>query len=63
MILKTIVERLVENDVYIYIKNISKEFAGKILSINEDNIVTLEDKNNNLIHIPLSEITIITERR
>ena len=63
MILKTIVESLVENDVYIYIKNISKEFAGKILSSNEDNIVTLEDKNNNLIHIPLSEITIITERR
>jgi hypothetical protein len=62
MILKTIIEKLVDNYVYIYVKNIAKEFAGKLLSL-ETGIITIEDKNNNLIYIPMSEVTIITERR
>lgn len=63
MIPKKIVENLVDNDVYIYIKNIAKEFAGKIISITEADLVVLEDKNNNLAYIPISEISVITERR
>ncbi|MFX0035796.1 MAG: hypothetical protein ACFE9I_09165 [Candidatus Hermodarchaeota archaeon] len=63
MIPKTIIEKLIENYVYVYIKNIAKEFAGKLLSITEDDIIVLEDKYNNVIYIPISEITIITERR
>jgi len=66
MIPKTIIEGLIENYVYIYIKNISKEFAGKLLSIKEElggDILVLEDKNINLIYIPISEVTVITERR
>jgi hypothetical protein len=62
MILKAIIEKLVDNYVYIYVKNIAKEFAGKLLSL-ETGIITLEDKNNNLIYIPMSEVAIITERR
>ena len=66
MIPKTIIEGLIENDIYVYIKNISKEFAGKLLSIKEElggDILVLEDKNINLIYIPISEVTVITERR
>ena len=63
MIPKKIVENLVNNDVYIYIKNMTKEFAGKITSITEADLVVLEDKNENLVYIPISEISVITERR
>jgi len=63
MIPKKIVENLVDIDVYIYIKNITKEFAGKIKSITEADIVVVEDKNNNITYIPISEISVITERR
>jgi len=67
MIPKTIIEGLIENYVYIYIKNISKEFTGKIVSITPypaaEDIIVLEDKNNNIIYIPMSEVTVITERR
>ena len=66
MIPKTIIEKLIENYVYIYCKNISKEFAGKLVSIKEElggDILVLEDTNNNIIYIPMSEVTIITERR
>ena len=63
MIPKKIVENLVNNDVYIYIKNVNKDFAGKIISISEADIIVLEDKNNNISYIPITEINIITERR
>ncbi len=67
MIPITIIEGLIENDVYIYIKNISKEFTGKIVSITPytaaEDIIVLEDKNDNIIYIPMSEVTVITERR
>jgi len=66
MIPKTIIEGLIGNDVYIYVKDISKEFAGKLLSIKEvlgGDILILEDKLNNLVNIPISEVAIITERR
>jgi ribosome maturation factor RimP len=56
-------EELKGNFVYIYVRNVDKEFGGKIVSIDEFDILTLEDKNNNLVHIPLSEILIVTERR
>jgi len=67
MIPKTIIEGLIEKDVYIYIKNITKEFTGKLASITPyiaaEDIITLEDKTNNIVFIPMSEITVITERR
>ena len=66
MIPKMIIESLIDNFVYIYIKDISKEFAGKLQSIKEElggDILVLEDKNNNLVYIPASEIAVITERR
>ncbi|MFX1592814.1 MAG: hypothetical protein ACFFB6_08105 [Promethearchaeota archaeon] len=63
MIPKKIVENIVNNDVYIYIKNVNKEFAGKIISITDADIIVLEDKNQNLSYIPISEISVITERR
>ena len=53
MIPKKIVENLVDKFVYIYIKNVTKDFAGKIISITEADIIVLEDKNNNLIYIPI----------
>ncbi|MFW9770694.1 MAG: hypothetical protein ACFFBY_16200 [Promethearchaeota archaeon] len=57
------VERLVEIDVYIYIKHIEREFGGILDSITDENIVILKDKYNNLIYIPLEIIDVITERR
>jgi ribosome maturation factor RimP len=56
-------DELKGNFVYIYVRNVEKEFGGKIVSIDEFDILTIEDKNNNLVHIPLSEILIVTERR
>ncbi len=63
MIPKEIVVKLIGIGVYIYIKGITKEFAGIVESITPDNILVLKDKNNNLSYIPLAEIDIITERR
>ena len=63
MIPKNLIEKLVDNGVYIYIRGINIEFAGVIKSITEDDVVVLEDNKNNLIHIPLSLIDVITERR
>jgi len=63
MIPRKIVEKLIGNGVYIYIKGINKEFGGIVESITPDEILVLKDKNNNLSYIPLSEIDIITERR
>jgi len=63
MIPKKVIENLVENDVYIYVKNVNKEFAGKINAVTDADIVVLEDKNSNLVNIPISEISVITERR
>ncbi|MFX0021815.1 MAG: hypothetical protein ACFE9S_05780 [Candidatus Hermodarchaeota archaeon] len=63
MIPRKIIEGLIDIYVYVYTKNISKEFAGKINSITDSDIVIIEDKNENLSYIPLSEIRVITERR
>jgi hypothetical protein len=63
MIPRKIIDDLVDNYVYIYIKNVSREFAGIIKSITDSDIVVLADKNENLSYIPLSEISVITERR
>jgi len=63
MIPKNLIEKLVNVGVYVYIRGIDIEFAGVIKSINEDDVVTLEDHKNNLIHIPLSLIDVVTERR
>jgi len=63
MIPKEIFEKLIDNNVYLYIKNVDKEFAGLFKAITEADIVVIEDKNNNLIYLPISEITVITERR
>ncbi|MFX1257385.1 MAG: hypothetical protein ACFFAN_05985 [Promethearchaeota archaeon] len=63
MIPKSLIEKLVNNGVYIYIKSINKEFTGVIKSIIEDDIITLEDSKNNRTYIPISLIDVITERR
>ncbi|MHA2473784.1 MAG: hypothetical protein ACXAES_11180 [Promethearchaeota archaeon] len=63
MIPRKIVENLIGSYVYIYIRNVKKEFAGKLDSISDSGIVVLEDKYNNLVNIPISEIIVITERR
>ncbi|MFX1588711.1 MAG: hypothetical protein ACFFC1_11190 [Promethearchaeota archaeon] len=63
MIPKTIFEKLVGNDVYIYIRNMDREFGGILDSITKDDIVVLKDKYNNLIHIPIDIIDVVTERR
>lgn len=63
MIPKSLVERLVKSDVYIYIRHIDKEFGGVLDSITDENIVILKDKYNNLIYIPLEIIDVITERQ
>jgi hypothetical protein len=63
MIPRKTFEGLIDNFVYIYIKNLGKEFSGKINSITDWDMVVLVDKNENLSYIPISEITVITERR
>lgn len=63
MIPKTLFEKLVGNDVYIYVRNMNREFGGNFDSITKDDIVVLKDKYNNLIHIPMDIIDVITERR
>ena len=63
MIPRKIFEQLKDKFVYIYVRNVDKEFGGKIVSIDDFDILTLEDKNNNLVNIPLLEIVVITERR
>jgi ribosome maturation factor RimP len=63
MIPKSLFERLINNFVYIYVSNSAREFGGKLISLTENDIIVLEDKNNNLVYIPRSEINAITERR
>lgn len=63
MIPKKIIEKLVGNGVYVYIRGIDVEFAGVIKSIIEDDVLILQDSKNNNIHIPISLIDVLTERR
>ena len=63
MIPKKVVERLVKSNVYIYIRNIDREFGGMLESITENDIIVLKDKYNNLIYIPIDIIDVITERQ
>ncbi len=63
MIPKKIIEKLVGNGVYVYIRGIDVEFAGVIKSITEDDVLILQDSKNNNIHIPISLIDVLTERR
>jgi hypothetical protein len=60
---KSIIENLKNNDVYIYIRHIDREFSGIVMEITNDNIVVLKDKYNNLIHIPIDLIDVVTDRR
>jgi len=59
---KSIIEKMKNNDVHIYIRNIDREFSGLLEDITSDNIVILKDKHNNLVHIPIDLIDVITER-
>ncbi len=63
MIPKSLIEKLVQKEVYIYVRNQSREFAGIIQSIIDDEVIVLENKYNNLVYIPISEVDVITERR
>jgi hypothetical protein len=60
---KSIIEGLINNDVYIYIRNIDREFSGIVQEITSDNIVVFKDKYNNLINIPIDLIDVVTDRR
>lgn len=51
-----------QSHIYLY-KKLGKEFAGKINSIMDSDTIILEDKNENLSSIPLSEISVIIKRR
>ena len=62
MLPKSIIEKMKKNNVYIYIRNIDREFSGVFQDIMSDNVVVLKDKYNNLIHIPIDLIDVITER-
>ena len=62
MIPKSIIEKMKNNNVYIYIRNLDREFSGIIEDILSENLVILRDKYNNLIHIPIELIDVITER-
>ena len=63
MIPRSLLESLIEKEVYIYVKHQGREFGGIIQSITEDDILVLLNKYNNLVYIPISEIDVITERR
>lgn len=63
MIPKSLIEKLVQKEVYIYVRYQSREFAGIIQSIIDDEVIVLENKYNNLVYIPISEVDVITERR
>ena len=63
MFSKTLIEKLINTDVYIYIRNIDREFSGILQEITNNNIIVLKDKYNNLIHIPLDLVDVITERQ
>ena len=45
MIPRKIIERLTNNYVYVYIKGIEKEYSGKVISLDDSDILTIEDKN------------------
>jgi len=62
MIPKSLIEKLVQKEVYIYVRNQSREFAGIIQSIIEGEVIVLVNKYN-LVYIPISEVDVITERR
>jgi hypothetical protein len=59
---KSMIEKMKKIDVYIYIRNLDREFSGVLKDVTDDNIAILEDKYNNLIHIPIDLIDVITER-
>ena len=63
MFSKSLVEKFKNTNVYIYIRNIDREFSGILEEITTDNIIILKDKYNNLIHIPLDLVDVITERQ
>ena len=63
MFTKSLVEKFKSNNVYIYIRNIDREFSGVLEEVTSDNIIVLKDKYNNLIHIPLDLVDVITERQ
>jgi len=63
MIPKSLIEKLLQKEVYIYVRNQSREFAGIIQSITDEEVIVLENKYNNLVYIPISEVDVITERR
>lgn len=63
MFSKTLIDKLINTDIYIYIRNIDREFSGILQEITSENIIILKDKYNNLIHIPLDLVDVITERQ
>ena len=63
MIPKTLLEGLIEKEVYVYTKHQNKEFPGIVKSITDDYVLILANKYNNLVYIPISEIDVVTERR
>jgi len=63
MVPKSLIENLLNKEVYIYIKHGNREFGGIIQSIIDDEVVMLKDKDNNLVYVLISEINVIIECR
>lgn len=60
---KSLIEKFIHGNVYIYIRNIDREFSGVLEEITSDDIIVLKDKYNNFIYIPLDLIDVVTERQ
>jgi len=60
---KSLIEKFIHDNVYIYVRNIDREFSGVLEEITSDDIIVLKDKYNNFIYIPLDLIDIVTERQ
>jgi len=63
MIPRSLVEKLTNTYIYVYVKGINQEFGGKLEAITDDDILVIKTKANNNAYIPISEITVITERQ
>ncbi len=63
MIPKSIIEKLIDGDVHIFVKGINEKFSGNLIELTSDDLLMVKDKYNNISYIPLSEVSVITERQ
>ena len=63
MIPKSIIEKFIDIDVYIFVKGINEKFSGNLIELANDDVLRIKDKYYNVTYIPLSEVIVITERQ